>query len=298
MNLKRELRGVLADPTEWAIAVRERWAERHEQRAKATQPLASLPRASLRGIMPWPPCPYVTDPDWERHLHEDIGVPWPCPAHRQFHIMWPEVIRMLQERVPQVGRGSFGVDGWSDGDTAFARTVYCLTLHLRPERIVETGVARGITSRFILEAIAHNGYGHLWSIDLPPIAEPEIHDQVGVAVTDDLRHSWTYVRGSSRRRLSPLLTELGTIDMFVHDSKHTERNLLFELNRAWDALGPTGLVVADDVDLNCGFHAFRAARPDVPIYICVSEPLQPDTVRQGSTGVFAVSLKFHPATRT
>jgi len=86
--------------------------------------------------------------------------------------------------------------------------------------------------------------------------------------------------------------------MFVHDSKHTERNLLFELNRAWDALSPTGAVVADDVDLNCGFHAFSAAQPDAPICICVSEPLEPDTVRQGSTGVFAVGLKLHPATRT
>ena len=29
-----------------------------------------------------------------------------------------------------------------------------------------------------------------------------------------------------------------------------------------------------------------------------AEALEPDTVRQGSTGVFAVSLKLHPATRT
>ena len=36
-------------------------------------------------------------------------------------------------------------------------------------KVVETGVAHGVTSRFILEALERNGRGFLWSIDLPPL---------------------------------------------------------------------------------------------------------------------------------
>jgi hypothetical protein len=34
---------------------------------------------------------------------------------------------------------------------------------------VETGVGSGVTTSFILHAMAANGEGRLWSIDLPPI---------------------------------------------------------------------------------------------------------------------------------
>lgn len=282
VNLSREIRSLSSDPVEWAVSLRERWAERTEQRAK---------RSHSPIFMPWPPCPYVVDDEWEGRLHEAIGASWPCPAHQRFHGLWTDVISSVRAQVADVGRGVFGKDGWADGDTALSRVVYCLTLHLEPEHLLETGVARGITSRFILEAIAENGHGHLWSIDLPPPGESEIHREIGIAVPDRLRSSWTYVSGSSRRRLRSLLSDLQTIDLFVHDSKHTERNLLFELEHAWDALTSRGAVIVDDVDLNCGFHVFRRTHPDAPSFIGRAEPLRPDIGRQDDAGVVAVALR-------
>lgn len=282
MDLGRELKSFSSDPVEWAISLRERWGERGEQRAK---------RSHTPHFMPWPPCPYPIDLQWEENLHETIGAAWPCPDQRRFHDLWEEVMGSVQAQVNEVGRGVFGQDGWADGDTALSRTVYCMTRHLRPEHLLETGVARGITSRFILEALAENGHGHLWSIDLPPPGEPDIHGEIGLAVPDRLRPSWTYVAGSSQRRLRPLLSRIGTIDLFVHDSKHTERNLLFELEHAWNALTSGGAVIVDDVDLNCGFHSFRRTNPEAPAFIGRAEPLRPDVGRQDDTGVLAVALK-------
>jgi hypothetical protein len=60
---------------------------------------------------------------------------------------------------------SFGP--WNDGDAGLVCAIWCLIRHLRAERIVETGVAHGFTSRFILEALESNRAGHLWSVDLP-----------------------------------------------------------------------------------------------------------------------------------
>jgi hypothetical protein len=56
--------------------------------------------------------------------------------------------------------------------------------------------------------------------------------------------------GSSRRRLPKLLSELDQIDLFIHDSLHSERNVRFELDRAWTKLRPGGAIIVDDVDAN------------------------------------------------
>lgn len=116
----------------------------------------------------------------------------------------------------------------------------------------------GVTSRCILEALNRNGDGHLWSIDLPPV-DRFWRQQVGAAVGDRYADRWTYIAGSSRRRLPELLSELGQIDLFVHDSLHSERNVRFELDRAWAAMAPKGAMVADDVDANWGFRSFTLA---------------------------------------
>jgi hypothetical protein len=205
-----------------------------------------------------------------------------------FWRLWQEVIEPLQAG-HKLGRGTF--PGWGDGEPGLVRAAWCLTRHLRPSHLVETGVARGITTRFILEALERNGNGHLWSIDLPPPRAPELHDQIALAVPEARRTRWSYVRGSSRRRLPSLLRSLGHIDLFLHDSKHTERNLLFELNEAWVRLADGGALVADDIDLNCGLHVFRTLHPDQAALVCPAEPLEPDIGRQDDRGAFAVIWK-------
>ena len=179
---------------------------------------------------------------------------------------------------------------WNDGDAALVRSIWCLTRHLKPRKIVETGVAHGVTSRFILEALKRNGDGHLWSIDLPPL-ERFWRSQVGAAVDDRHSDRWSYIKGSSRRRLPKLLSHLGQIDLFVHDSLHSERNVRFELDRAWAALGPKGALVVDDVDANWGFRSFTQTFSGYRSLICQAEPLHPDLRRFNQKGLFGIILK-------
>src|SRR6266481_563615 len=103
------------------------------------------------------PCPYTVHDDWERHLHENLGVPWPCKDVSEFWALWPNVIDSIEAKGLHVGVGFFG--GFNDGDTELVRAIWCVTRHLRPKIAVETGVARGVTSRFILEAFDRNGSG-------------------------------------------------------------------------------------------------------------------------------------------
>src|SRR4029453_1272831 len=126
------------------------------------------------------------------------------------------------------------------------RAIWCLTRHLRPRTVVETGVGHGVTSRFVLEALERNGGGHLWSIDLPPW-DRDWRAQISAAVGDLHAERWSYVKGSSRRRLPDFLAPVGQIDLFIHDSLHSEHNVRFELDRAWVSLNPLGAIVVDDV---------------------------------------------------
>jgi Methyltransferase domain len=191
--------------------------------------------------------------NWADPLHTALGMPWPCPAAASFNDMWDTVIDELTAAGLRVGMASYG--GWNDGDRAFAGAIWCIVEHIRPARVVETGVAHGLTSRIILEGLQHHGTGRLWSIDLPAV-DSELHPEIGMAVPQTLRSRWTYVSGTSRDRLPPLLSELGRIDLFVHDSLHTGRNTRFELDSAWPVMRPGGVAVIDDIDHNLAFRTF------------------------------------------
>jgi len=200
------------------------------------------------------------DTSWEEQLHRLLGEPWPCAAHEEFTPVYDDIVGSLTSRGMRVGRGAYG--GWDDGDAALARTVWCATLHTRPAHVVETGVARGITSRVVLEAFERNDFGHLWSIDIPPLIETDLQAETALAVPERLRRRWRYLEGSSRRRLPALISILGTIDLFVHDSMHTTRNVAFELTQAGSALRSGGMCVVDDVERNSAFARFCRAHSD------------------------------------
>jgi hypothetical protein len=151
-------------------------------------------------------------------------------------------------------------------------------------------VAHGVTSRFILEALVRNGQGHLWSIDVPPL-ESAWKNHVGIAVAPPLRSRWTYIKGTSRLRLPELLRKLGEVDLFIHDSLHTERNVRFELDQAWGALKPGSALVVDDIDANWGFRSFTQSCSGHHSFVCEAEPVRPDFRRSNNKGMFGLIVK-------
>lgn len=236
-----------------------------------------------------PQCPYEWTADWEERLHRLLGSAWPCAEVGAPAALWPPIVTSLKSHGIDVGPESYLY--WNDGDPALIRTIWCVIRHLKPEKVIETGVAHGVSSRFIIEALEANaGAGHLWSIDLPPLRQVW-QDQVGIVVEARHRPRWTLLRGSSRRKLVPLLKELGTIDLFIHDSLHSERNLRFEMDHAWERLRPGGAMVIDDVDANWGFQSFLDAHQGYTAVICEAEPVRPDFRRFNEKGLFGVVLK-------
>ena len=133
---------------------------------------------------------------------------------------------------------------------------------LRPASVLETGVAEGFSTAVILKAMAQNGRGHLFSLDLPPLRANE-EEYVGRAVAADLRDRWTLTLGPSRLVLPELADRAAPIDLFLHDADHTYASQLEEYRTAWPRLCSGAVLVSDDV-CNPAFVEFAreaGARP-------------------------------------
>jgi predicted O-methyltransferase YrrM len=231
---------------------------------------------------------YDWDLGWEEKLHRALGCEWPCFCTAECATLYGHVLSELKESGVRPGPESFA--SWNDGDAALIRAVWSIVRHTKPEKVVETGVAHGVTSRMILEAMQKNERGNLWSIDLPPLEE-DLRERVGIAVHGPVTRRWSYLRGSSRLRLPALLSKVGRIDMFIHDSLHSERNVRFELDLAWSALKLGGVIVVDDVDANSGFRSFSAEYSNQSAMVCQAEPVRPDLRRFNDRGLFGIVLK-------
>ena len=128
----------------------------------------------------------------------------------------------------------------------------------RPSIVVETGVYWGFSSAHILEALAANNKGALFSVDLPDPSLALIGVKPGLVVPERLKGRWKLFLGKSCEVLPTLLQRLKEIDIFIHDSEHTYDNMMFEYTTAWEYIRRGGgLLISDDVDPNgCAFIDF------------------------------------------
>jgi hypothetical protein len=111
------------------------------------------------------------------------------------------------------------------------KVIYALVRALRPQMVVEVGVDSGGTSTHILSALAANGEGHLWSVDIAA--------NCGLNVPEPLRDRWTFVNADA------LSVELpARADFCFEDGSHAyefTRDMLLRLK----ALGPRVILSHD-----------------------------------------------------
>lgn len=137
--------------------------------------------------------------------------------------------------------------------------VYSCVRALKPTIMVETGVASGSSTAYILHAMELNRKGSLYSIELPnsdPGAKLPENKQTGWLVPSELRHRWKLVLGRSQEKLPLLLNDLSDIDIFLHDSEHKYEAMMFEYENAWSHLSNRGVILSDDIHWNSAFYDF------------------------------------------
>lgn len=149
--------------------------------------------------------------------------------------------------------------------TFFGKTVlyqYAIIRALRPALVVETGVASGVSTSYILLALTVNGTGTLHSIDVDDPAYVPPGKALGWVVPEWLRARWTLHRGDAREVLPHLLPRLPLLDVFIHDSLHTYDHMMFEFATAYPRIRPGGFMLADDALWNEAFERFGSLHPE------------------------------------
>ena len=141
-----------------------------------------------------------------------------------------------------------------DTQSTAGHFLYLIIRSLKPDTIVETGVASGESSTFMLQAMEDNKKGKLFSIDLPPSVDQSKRKIIfpkdkssGWIIPGNLKDRWELHEGDSGDLLLPLLQKLGTIDGFFHDSLHTYDHMMFEYKTSWDFMRNGGILFSDDV---------------------------------------------------
>jgi len=140
----------------------------------------------------------------------------------------------------------------------YGPVIYAAIRVLKPEVVVETGVASGTSSTFFLSAMEKNGTGRLYSIDLPLPNEQLVPTErrTGWLVPSRLRERWELTLGDAKVELPRLLDRLGTIDCFYHDSDHSYEHMTWEFSTSYPRIRPGGLLLSDDITNNAAWKDF------------------------------------------
>lgn len=163
--------------------------------------------------------------------------------------------------IPSHTRGSNKTAG-NSLNTTFGKWLWCCVRVFKPLHMVETGVAHGASSWIILNAMRLNGKGTLHSIDLPNLDTNQEYNfeaesaQTGWMVPEELKQRWDLRLGNAKILLPALLSELGQIDIFFHDSDHSAEHMQFEFDLSENHLRLGGLLLSDDIDKNGAFDVF------------------------------------------
>ncbi len=131
-------------------------------------------------------------------------------------------------------------ENWN-AESSLCVLLYTLIVLNNFNKIIETGVANGVTTRVMMRALERTG-GTLHSFD---ILEESKNVYKG-------HGSWVFHKLEPNRGIQKQLRhEVGSIgdcDMWVHDSNHGQTWQEFEYALAWSNLRDKGVLLSDDVD--------------------------------------------------
>ena len=152
---------------------------------------------------------------------------------------------------------------------AIGAILYAIIRCSRPQIVLETGVANGLSSAYILLALEKNAVGRLYSIDLGA-EDGKIYENgyftpttgyapvpngksSGWIIPEEIKHRWTFVSGRTSDMMPQVLDKIKEVDIFIHDSEHTYENMKWEYQTVWPYLKRGGLLISHDIDMNKAF---------------------------------------------
>lgn len=133
-------------------------------------------------------------------------------------------------------------------------TLYALVRAAKPDVVIETGTADGVSATFILSALEENRRGFLYSVDYG-----EDQGRIGQLIPAAHRNRVKLLHGDSLEILQGALADT-SVDLFLHDSNHAYSHMTAELNWAAEHMPEGGVICSHDVLFSNAWKHFLAAR--------------------------------------
>jgi len=196
--------------------------------------------------------------------------------HVEFH--HEEFFDELENKIYPSKEKPYPIDYSLDSDSGIL--LYVLTKIIKPETIVETGVAYGRSTTFILQSLNDNQKGKLYSVD-STFRPWETKKMIGSAIPEDIKKRWKLIFGTSKNELKNICKSLDVIDIFIHDSLHTYENMMYEFELIWPFIKKNGYLLSDDILGNNAFYDF-----------CKLKKIKPMIFKQKSNNLFGLIKKI------
>jgi predicted O-methyltransferase YrrM len=134
--------------------------------------------------------------------------------------------------------------------------LYFITRYLKPEIVVETGVAAGFSSHAFLSAIAANKAGSLYSSDFPYFRLPRPERYIGIVVQESLKSNWSLYLEGDEVNLSKIFQQVNKVDIFHYDSDKSYSGRAFAMSKAKSKISRSGVILMDDIQDNSYFYDY------------------------------------------
>ena len=133
--------------------------------------------------------------------------------------------------------------------------LYAISENLEAERVLETGVAYGLSSAAILKSISKRS-GNLVSVDMPMIKQVDYH-LIGTAVENKYLQYWELLRQPDKFGLTKAIQKLNYIlDLAHYDSDKSYYGRRWSQPIIWKYIRKGGIFISDDIEDNAAFREF------------------------------------------
>jgi hypothetical protein len=129
----------------------------------------------------------------------------------------------------------------------------------KPSVVLETGVANGHSTFFLLNAIFKNGRGELHGVD--------ISHNVGSLIQDEEHSNWhlEILKPLFRASFRNAVKKIPQIEFFLHDSDHRYFWQSFEYATVYPKMATNSIFASDDIDSSFAFLDFTRKLGQVPL---------------------------------
>lgn len=154
-------------------------------------------------------------------------------------------------------------------------TLYAVVRAAKPEVVIETGTADGVSATFILAAFERNQRGFLYTVDAG-----DDQARIGQLIPASCRDRVKLLYGDSLSVFRGTLKDVKP-DLFLHDSNHKYAHMTAEFNWAFQNMPEGGIICSHDVLFSNAWKHFLSARKlenngvIMNLGVCRVEPSQP-----------------------